>query len=215
MKELTAFYGIVAGVNFTLLGLWWVTVQERPHLRGPETGNGRTAYIISLQFVVPGTAALVSQVAPQTPTLWRVAFVIAGLAGGAGILMLAPNMGTPGHRVASRLLLYVGAPLYGLVAFAAAYPQLGAGSTASLNGPQWEGVLFCLLVLLGAQTAWTTAMSPAESRMQSPALTPTEPTAETTAESSAETTTETPAETTAESPADATIEPPAQAAAKS
>jgi uncharacterized membrane protein YuzA (DUF378 family) len=166
MKELTAFYGILAGINFTLLGLWWVTVQERAHLRGRETGNGRGAYLISLQFIVPGTAALVSQIAPQTPALWRIAFVIAGLAGAAGIVMMAPSMGSP---TASRLLLYAGTPLYALVTLAAAYPPPRGGGSASLTAPQWEGVLFCLLVLLGVQTAWTTAMSPAPTQPEAKA----------------------------------------------
>jgi hypothetical protein len=144
MKELTAFYGIMAGINFTLLGLWWVTVQDRPHLRRP-------GYVVSLQFLVPGTAALLSQVAPQTPALWRTAFVIAGIAGATGILLT-------GRGRTARLLLWAGTPLYGLIVVVAALPRLGG-----LTGPQWEGVLFCLLVLVGAQTAWATAMAPAES----------------------------------------------------
>jgi len=65
MKELTALYGILAGIDFTLLGLWWVAVQDRPHLRG--AGGGRAAFVISQQFLVPGTAALVSQVEPEEP----------------------------------------------------------------------------------------------------------------------------------------------------
>jgi hypothetical protein len=159
MKELTAFYGIMAQINFTLLGLWWVTVQDRPHLRSP--GRGRAAYVVSLQFLVPGTAALVSQVAPEASALWRTAFVIAGVAGAAGILSSAPGIARAGARTAARLLTWVATPLYGFIVVVAVIP-LGSAPRAGLTGPQWEGVLFCLLVLVGAQTAWTAAMAPAE-----------------------------------------------------
>lgn len=159
MKELTAFYGIMTQINFTLLGLWWVTVQDRPHLRGP--GRGRAAYVVSLQFLVPGTAALVSQVAPEASVLWRAAFVIAGIAGAAGILSGAPRIARAGGRTAARLLLFLATPLYAFIAVVALIP-VGRGEGAGLTGPQWEGVLFCLLVLVGAQTAWTAAMAPAE-----------------------------------------------------
>ena len=159
MRELTTFYGIMAQINFTLLGLWWVTVQDRPHLRGP--GRGRAAYVVSLQFLVPGTAALVSQVAPEASVLWRTAFVIAGVAGAAGILSGAPGIARAGGRTAARLLLWVATPLYAFIVVVAVLP-LGSAPGAGLTGPQWEGVLFCLLVLVGAQTAWTAAMAPAE-----------------------------------------------------
>jgi hypothetical protein len=77
VQDLTAFYGIISGVNFTLLGLWWVAVQELKHLR--QTGAGRMAYIVSLQFLLPGTAALLSQVAPKVTGLWRGSFTLAGV----------------------------------------------------------------------------------------------------------------------------------------
>ncbi|WP_250007508.1 hypothetical protein [Actinoplanes sp. M2I2] len=162
MKELTAFYGILAGINFTLLGLWWVTVQERPHLRSTGAGSGRAAYIISLQFLVPGAAALVSQVAPEATAVWRTAFVIAGVAGAVGILSSAPGIARSGGRTAARLLVRVATPVYGLIVVVAVLPQLGRAPGAGLTGPQWEGILFCLLVLVGAQTAWTAAMAPSE-----------------------------------------------------
>jgi hypothetical protein len=163
MKELTAFYGIMAGINFTLLGLWWVTVQDRPHLRDP--GRGATAYAVSLQFLVPGTAALASQVAPEASAVWRTAFVIAGVAGAAGILSTAPWIARSGGRTTARLLVWVATPLYAFIVVLAVLP-LASAPGSGLSGPQWEGVLFCLLVLVGAQTAWTAAMAPAEASQQ-------------------------------------------------
>ena len=160
MKDLSGFYSVVAGINFTLLGLWWVAVQERPDLRSRRARTSRMAYVVSLQFVLPGTAALLSQVAPTVPIVWRASFVAAGIAGGAGILLLAPALGRAQARTAARWLLVLGVPLYVLVVIVASVPQLSYQVDNQLNGAQLEAVLFCLLLLLGAQTAWTAAMAP-------------------------------------------------------
>jgi hypothetical protein len=157
VQDLTAFYGIISGVNFTLLGLWWVAVQELKHLR--QSGSGRMAYIVSLQFVVPGTAALLSQVAPKVSGLWRGSFTLAGILGALGIILLAPRLVEAGSRRVSRLLLVFGIPLYALIAVVAAVPSIDTAVAKSINGAQLEGVLFCLLVLLSTQTAWGAAMS--------------------------------------------------------
>jgi len=83
--------------------------------------------------------------------------VIAGIAGAAGILRIAPAIGRP-----ARMLLWAGVPLYALIAVVAALPQLGHAAGAGLTGPQCEGILFCLLVLVGTHTAWTAAMAPTD-----------------------------------------------------
>ena len=36
----SAFYGIVSGISFTLQGLWWVAVRERPDLLGGDARDG-------------------------------------------------------------------------------------------------------------------------------------------------------------------------------
>ena len=53
--DIAAFYAVVAGVNFTLLGLWWVAVHERIDVR--DRASRRMAYVVALQFMVPGTTA--------------------------------------------------------------------------------------------------------------------------------------------------------------
>ena len=166
MKDLTAFYAVVSGVCFTLLGLWWVAVQERPELRRAESGSGRMAYLISLQFALPGTAALLSQVAPSVPALWRTAFVLAGVTGAAGVLFMAPLLREVGRHRFLSLLRWAAVPLYLLIAIVAGVPGIGAspGGTG-LTGAQLEGVLFCAMVLLGVQTAWAAAMVPESPRV--------------------------------------------------
>jgi hypothetical protein len=159
MKDLSDFYSTIAGIDFTLLGLWWVAVQELRHLRAPNGKAGAMAYVVSLQFLVPGTAALMSQVAPEVAFLWRLAFTTAGVLGAAAIILLAPRLLNGGSSTAGRSLVAVGGPLYALVAVVAAVPQVENAIGTSLNGAQWEGLLFCLLVLVSAHTAWTAAMS--------------------------------------------------------
>jgi hypothetical protein len=62
--NLGAFFGVVSTVDFALLGLWWVTVQARPDLRRNGSSAARMAYVVSLQFIVPGTAGLLAQADP-------------------------------------------------------------------------------------------------------------------------------------------------------
>lgn len=157
--DISAFYAVVAGINFTLLGLWWVAVLERADLRRAGSGASKMAYVVSLQFLLPGTVALLSQVAPNVAELWRTAFTLGGVAGVVGILMLVPRLLQTHVRSAALGLLILGVPLHALVAIVALLPGLDSGLNLELNSLQLEAVLFCVLVLVGAHTAWTAAMS--------------------------------------------------------
>ena len=157
--DIAAFYAVVAGVNFTLLGLWWVAVHERIDLR--DTASRRLAYVVALQFMLPGTTALISQVAPGITGLWRTTFTLAGLAGAAGVLLVAPLLRQATARVSATVLLVCGLPLYLAVAVVAAVPAVHKAVSDQLTGLQTEAILFSLLVLLSVQVAWTVAMTPA------------------------------------------------------
>lgn len=158
--DLSAFYAVVSGINFTLLGLWWVAVRERGEIGVDSAFGRRMAYLVSLQFVIPGTVSLLSQVAPDVPGLWRASFTAAGLAGAAGSVMLSAALTRlPGQRLVANLMAYAAVPLYVIVAVVAGIPALtvtGSGLTAL----QVEGILLCLLVFLGVQAAWVVAMAP-------------------------------------------------------
>ena len=161
--DLNAFYGVVATVDFALLGLWWVSVQARPDLRQRERHSGRMSYLVSLQFVIPGTAALLAQVAPQLTAIWRISFVVAGVTGVWAILALAPALMTAGSRTVAMVLSFGVVPLYVLVVVVSAVADLFSPG-ASLHALQVEAILFCLVTLVSVQVAWAAAMSP-ESRM--------------------------------------------------
>jgi hypothetical protein len=156
--DIAAFYAVVAGVNFTLLGLWWVAVQDKVDLR--DRAARRMAYVVALQFMVPGTASLISQVAPTVTAIWRITFTLAGLAGAVGVLLVLPVLRKSGSRGAAVFLLGAGLPLYFLVTLVAAVPGVHEVVSDQLTGLQTEAILFSVLVLLSVQVAWSVAMMP-------------------------------------------------------
>jgi hypothetical protein len=153
--SLGSFFGVVSTVDFALLGLWWVTVQTRADLRRQGATGGRMAYVVSLQFIVPGTASLLAQVDPAVTTVWRVSFAIAGVTGITAIVLLVPALAASGELTVARSLRFGAIPLYTLMTFIAVF-RLPSGTLSAL---QVEGILFCLVVFLGTQVAWAAAMS--------------------------------------------------------
>lgn len=158
--DLSAFFGVVATVDFALLGLWWVAVQTRPDLRNPEFRTGKTAYLVSLQFLVPGTAALLAQINPGFGAIWRVAFALAGASGLAAILAIAPQLSASGEGGVALLLHLCAVPLQIVITGIALFPQIIDSLTTQMSALEVEAVLFCLMVFLSAQSAWAAAMQP-------------------------------------------------------
>jgi len=161
----SAFYGVVSAINFTLLGLWWVAVKDRAKPAGIDVGgvalSSRTAYLVSLQFVIPGTVSLLAQVAPDVAIVWRAAFAVAGLVGAVGVVLLAEEIRrTSDARIAPMLFLIAGVPLYLLVAAVAAIPGLSQIFGPGFTPIQVEALLLSLLVFLGVQEAWVVSMTP-------------------------------------------------------
>jgi hypothetical protein len=160
--DLSAFYGVVSGINFTLLGLWWVAVRERSEIGVGNPAGRRMAYLVSLQFLIPGTVSLLSQVAPEEPWLWRGSFAVAGALGAVGSALLGSAIaGVIGNVGVGALLRWGAAATYLIVAIVAAVP--GTTSRLTLAPLQVEAVLLVALVFLGVQAAWVVAMSPSRS----------------------------------------------------
>ena len=163
----SAFYGVVSAINFTLLGLWWVAVKDRAGLTGDHALSHRTAYLVSLQFVIPGTVSLLAQVAPDIAAVWRAAFAIAGIVGAVGIVLLANEIRRTSDLVlAPTLFRIVGVPLYALVALVALFPlpsALDGTLDGGLSPIQIEALLLTLVVFRGVQEAWVVSMTPPKS----------------------------------------------------
>jgi hypothetical protein len=104
--------------------------------------------------------SLVSLLAIDTPAVWRVSFVLGGVAGAASTLMLVAAAAPlrqagplPLHYVAWNALavLYVG-----VIAVAAVAPSISDG--VGLDALDFEAILTSLLVLLSFQCAWSLFM---------------------------------------------------------
>jgi len=150
--DVNAFYGVLAGLSFTLLGLWWVACQARMTWLIDRVGRGM-AFVVSLHFALPGAMSLLSLVAPDVPVLWRVTFATAGVAGLIGSLLLVATMGRRASDVALVFLLqWVAVPLYAVVTMVAVNPDLASG--IGLAPLQVEGITLVVLILLGTQSAW-------------------------------------------------------------
>lgn len=78
------FYSQLAGICFTLLGLWWVVVQLKFDRMLATRGRRLTAYATSANFVAVGGIALVSILDGEVSQIWRV-----GTAAGAFLGALA------------------------------------------------------------------------------------------------------------------------------
>jgi hypothetical protein len=165
--NLSAFFGIVSTVDFALLGLWWITVQSRPELRERGSSANRMAYMVSLQFIIPGTASLLAQVAPNMTPVWRVSFAGAGVTGILAILLIVPALTAFEGQAVIRFLRFGALPLYALITFIAIAPGLLSDSY-KLGALQVEAILFCLVIFLGAQVAWAAAMWPEPDKKTTP-----------------------------------------------
>ena len=148
--ELDTFYATVSGVGFTLLGLWWVVVDKHPEwFQEPTTAL--MAYVVSLQFIVPATSSLLSLAAPDAPAVWRTVFVLLGLVGLAGAVLVAVTLAAtqPGLSVVALILSL---PVYLGIILVALVPGIGSG--LDLTGLQLEAFLFAMVLVLGLHAVW-------------------------------------------------------------
>ena len=155
--DLSAFYSLLAGTSFTLVGLWWVVVQSRPAWRA-DADRRRLAAGTYISFLLPGLMATLAQISPDTPLLWRVSFGICALVGlwsTVGLLRRersAPVVGT------FRRFRWVAVVLYLAILVLGVAPELAraAGFTPLIVG----GVLLVLLVVLAHGLTWDFLMEP-------------------------------------------------------
>ena len=158
----SAFYGVVSAANLTLLGLWWVAVKDRTNLVGhKDAASRRAAYLVSLQFAIPATVALLAQVDPGERAIWRISFGTAGVVGAIGLAMLAHQIWTGTvARVSPIMFGLVGIPVYVLVVVVAFNPTVVSDLGLTLQPIEVEGMLFSALLFLGVQEAWVVSMTP-------------------------------------------------------
>lgn len=148
--DLTSFYATVSAVGFTLLGLWWVVVDKHPEWFH-QRDTAQMAYVVSLQFIIPATSSLLSLVAPDTPVIWRSVFMVLGLVGVAGAVLVSRTLAHVEGGV-SLIALLVSLPVYLGVILVALWP--GVGSGLDLTGLQLEALLVAAVLVLGLHAVW-------------------------------------------------------------
>ena len=158
--SLDAFYSIVAGTCFALVGLWWGVVQfNKKWLRDDETRA--LAGGIYLSFLIPGVMSLIAQVSGDNKLIWRVTFVIAAALGmffTTRLIWKTRNSSGPiGPFRRNRWIVVV---LYLLVLIFGANPDLA--KPLNLVPLQVESILLALLILIAHGLTWEFMTQPEE-----------------------------------------------------
>ena len=153
--DTTAFYATTAAACFTLLGFWWVIVEFRHAALTREAGPRRFAFVVSLQFVLPGLASLASLLA--SGPVWRVVFAAMAVTGSAAAVLGVRALG--GTLVALRALALASLPLYLGAGVIAAVPS--SLKDAGIDPIAVEGLVLVLVLLLGVVLAWQVFTDPA------------------------------------------------------
>lgn len=161
--DTNAFYQTVAGLCFTLLGLWWAVVQFRHDEWMSEVRLRRMAYSVHLSFLVPGIMSVGAMTMGDIKLIWRLVFITAAAFGIVAMLYLiaggAPAAGMRGGwRIQLGRLLTVA--LYALIGGVAVVPSVSTVFGAGLQPLQVEGLLLTLLIFLGASIAWSLLAAP-------------------------------------------------------
>jgi hypothetical protein len=155
-----AFYAVIGGVGFTLLGLWQVVVTTRKDWQRSRPRR-LLAYTVALHFLLPAMMSVLSMVAPDQPIVWRVVFATSGALGIAGVLLyrkaLIEEYDVP--RLAA-VVGWVVLPIYIAIVVLALVPTIPADLGLALSAIQVEAILVSLVLFLGVQAAWILLVEP-------------------------------------------------------
>lgn len=167
---LETFYVGMAGICFTLLGLWWLVLTTQHTLWMHDPQRRRLGYHLSLYFALPGAMSLVSLLTPASAFFWRGGFVVMGLLGAVeSVLMMTRGKDAIMRERAARIALPIIAVLYLVVAVIAVSPSLPEKVGIDVEPTALEGVLLVLLLIFGINLAWLGFMKVSvESRAEGP-----------------------------------------------
>jgi hypothetical protein len=149
--DIQAFYAFMAGICFTLVGLWWNVVKSKPRWKEDETLR-ELALGVYLSFLFPGLMSMAAQVGIENPILWRLSFFTASVLGiiytskiSAKTRHVLPGAGFHSKRWGINLL-------YGLILFFAVFPSLS--QFLGIKALTLEGLLVIGLLLIGHGLTW-------------------------------------------------------------
>ena len=148
------FYSTVAQASFTLLALYWVLLQLRHDEWFRDAAYRRSAYDVSLYFLLPGMMSLLSLLAVEQTWIWRASFVLFGTVGLAESLLM---MARRGQLQTAGVLVWVAdlasAAAYGFAVLIAVWTDFPQDIGLDLRPLEAEGIVIATLLVLGVVLA--------------------------------------------------------------
>ena len=155
--DISTFYAVTAATCFTLVGLWWSVVKDHREWLEDEATK-RLAGGVYASFLIPALMSMGAQVGSEGQIIWRLVFIIAGVAGIRSTTQLVQKTKAAeanGPFSKNRWALPL---LYGIVIFFAIFPSIAG--VVGLKALQVEGLLLCILILIAHMLAWEFMSNP-------------------------------------------------------
>ena len=89
--DISTFYAVTAATCFTLVGLWWSVVKDHREWLEDEATK-RLAGGVYASFLIPALMSMGAQVGSEGQIIWRLVFIIAGVAGIRSTTQLVQNL---------------------------------------------------------------------------------------------------------------------------
>lgn len=157
--ESSAFYAVVAGICFALIGLLWTVTGARDEWRDDATMRGLLTSVYT-SFLIPGVMSLGGQLGVSSPLMWQAVFTVAALAGiFVNVRFSRSGLKPVGPYGRNRWAVIV---IYLVVLLFSVAPGL-AKTLFNLAPLQVEGILVVLLLILAHGQAWELMMAPKKS----------------------------------------------------
>lgn len=149
--DINTFYAVTAATSFTLVGLWWSVVKDKPEWFKDERSSRMASGVYS-SFLIPALMSLGAQVGGDSRVIWKGVFIFAALAGiiFSTKLIKLTRLTSPNGPFSKNS--WVVPILYFVVLIFAIFP--GFAGLLGLQPLQVEGMLLCLLILCGHLMSW-------------------------------------------------------------
>jgi hypothetical protein len=157
MDPAITFYQALAGISFTLLGLWFGVVQFAHGGWRTDPLQHRAGLHVALHFLLPGMASLASMLGAGVADglIWKGTFVMAGLIG-AGEAVSFVRLRGGADALPSRILRSVDPVLYASMVVVAFVP----GGTFELTPLRLAGMATGGVFLVGLCFVWLAFAEP-------------------------------------------------------
>jgi len=148
--DTNTLYAVTAATCFTLVGLWWTVVKDKPDWFKDETKRHLAGGIYA-SFLIPALMSMGAQVGVNN-RLWQGIFIIAGALGlyfSTRLIQQTQSANVNGPFSKNRWAVPT---LYGIVLLFALFP--GLAGLFGLEPLQMEGLLLCILILIAHALTW-------------------------------------------------------------